>query len=209
MKIIIKILIAYLTSFFLFSSAINADESYFTKLQTSKVNIEFSTIEGVNLKDVFKDELEFNEFIFGRNFGDAFVEIGYGVTETGRKNLVNFSSNSITFNLDSLIKLRSKKIGLGYNYDLGDKMKLTPVINYRHIEYDASFETGFSIVGSGTFAGSATTTESESAFDVGVGFTYGITENSNLGITYSTTLYDNISDTESMSMFGLTFELRH
>jgi len=193
----------------MFPSSLYANDDYFTKIQTSKINIEFATIEGVDLKDVYKDELEFNEFIIGRNFGDAFVEIGYGVTESGRKSLLNFTSNSITFNLDSIIQLRSKKIGIGYNYDLGEKIKFTPVVNYRHVEYDASFETGFSIAGSGTFAGSATATESESAFDFGLGFAYKISENSNLGLRFSTTLHDNISDTESMSMFGLSYEFKH
>ena len=183
-----KILISLLVTIFLNLNALAEDGPYIGA-KASKLKIDYGSVEGIDLADVYADEFTTKDIFIGYTFGNAFFEVGYIDGGKERKSLGSITIAGITLSANTSLELEAWRFGGGYSYLISDKFTIRPFANY----YDVKFtETGSITVtaGSSTFTASASADGSDSMIDAGIGFVYKINDESELSYSYSRSVDD-------------------
>lgn len=194
-----KKLLAILISFSVFSFSAVAEDGPYIGFKPSKLKIEWSTVEGIDLNDVYDDEYDVMDFHAGYNFGNYFVELGY--LDSSDEGLSGSASGGgITVTGSSSLEFDGWRIGTGYNHQVNDKINIKPFINYYDIDYDASLS--LTVTGSATFEAAADASGSESMIDAGLGVEYIINDKSKVGFSYSQSI-DDMEDTDKVENLAI------
>ena len=198
-----KKIITLLTIIFFNFSAF-ADDGPYIGAKVSKLKIDYGSVEGIDLADVYADEFTAKDIFVGYNLGNAFLEIGYIDGGKENKNLLSTTIAGITLSADTSLELEAWRLGGGYNYPVSDKFIIRPFANY----YDVKFtETGSITVtaGSSTFTAAASADGSDSMIDAGLGLVYKFNDNSELSYNYSRTL-DDVENVELAEFHSLSLK---
>ena len=194
-----KKLLTILTSFLLFTFAAIADDGPYVGFKPSKLKIKWSTVEGIDLNEIYDDEYRVMDFHAGYNFGKYFVELGY--LDSSKEGLSGSASGGgITVSGSSSLEFDGWRIGAGYNHQVNDKINIKPFINYYDIDYKASLN--ISVTGSATFEAAANASGSESMIDAGLGVEYILNEKSKIGFSYSQSI-DDLDDTDKVENLAI------
>jgi len=194
-----KMLIFVTTLMLCFTNAFSEDGPY-VGFKPSKLKVEWSTVEGIDLNEVYDDEYDVMDLHLGYNIGNSFIELGYfNSSEEGLS--ASASAGGITVTGTSSLEMDGFRIGTGYNHQINDNWNIRPFINYYDIDYDASLS--LTVTGSATFTAAADASGSESMIDAGLGADYVIDENSKIGFSYAQSI-DDIEDTDKVETLAVT-----
>lgn len=183
-KILISLIIITFANFSAF-----AEDGPYIGAKVSKLKVDYGSVEGIDLADVYANEFTTKDIFVGYNVGNAFFEVGYIDGGKENKNLGSTTIAGITLSADTSLELEAWRLGGGYNYPISDKLTIRPFANY----YDVKFtETGSITVsaGSSTFTASASADGSDTMIDAGIGFVYSINDKSEFSYSYSRTVDD-------------------
>ena len=192
-----KKLLAILISFSVFSFSAVAEDGPYIGFKPSKLKIEWSTVDGVDLDEVYADEHNVMDFHAGYNLGNYFIELGYlNASDEGKS--ADYNLGGITISGSSSLEFDGWRVGTGYNYQLNDRVNLKPFLNYYEIDYDASLNVSVS----GITLAALDTSGSESMIDAGLGVEYIINDKSKVGFSYSQSI-DDMEDTDKVENLAI------
>jgi hypothetical protein len=202
MKIRNKIIALMISLIAIPTFAIAKDGPYIG-VKAAKIDIDYKTVDNVDLNKVFPGDFEALDLHLGYNLGSAFFELGYINSNKESKNLGTAVFSGVTLTGSSSLEFDGYRIGAGYNFPINKQFVIKPFINYYDIDITAS---GTFTATSGSTSVSATTTVSGSdqMIDAGLGFDYLIDERSKISFGYARTL-DSLDDTDNVQTFSLSF----
>jgi long-subunit fatty acid transport protein len=201
MKIRNKIIALMISLIAIPTFAIAKDGPYLG-VQASKINVDYKTIEGIDLGRIYADQFNALDLHVGYNFGDSFVEFGYLKSSDESKSLGTYTSGSITVSGSTNLKFDGWRIGAGHNFKINDQLSIKPFINYYNLNVDETWTV--TVTGSTTLQGSASYGGSDNMIDVGLGFDYKINENSKIGLSYSRSI-DQLQNTDKTQVYSISY----
>ena len=168
----------------------------------AKIDIDYKTIDGVDLNQVFPADFNALDLHVGYNLGSGFFEFGYINANKESKNLGSTNFGTVTLSASTNIDFDGYRIGAGYNFPVSKEFTIKPFINYYELDLKAS---GTLTATAGTTSVSATSTISgtESMIDAGVGFDYIVNDQTKIGLSYARTL-DSLADTKKVETLALS-----
>ena len=168
----------------------------------AKIDVDYKTIDGVDLNKVFPTDFNALDLHVGYNLGNSFFEFGYINANKESKNLGSTNFGTVTLSASTNIDFDGYRIGAGYNFPVSKEFTIKPFINYYELDLKAS---GTLTATAGTTSVSATSTISgtESMIDAGVGFDYIVNERTKIGLSYARTL-DSLADTKKVETLALS-----
>jgi hypothetical protein len=201
MKIRNKI-IALIISLIAMPTFVLAKDGPYLGVQASRINVDYKTIEGIDLGRIYADQFNALDVHAGYNFGDSFVEFGYLKSSDESKSLGSLTVGSITVSGSTKLNFDGWRLGAGHNFKINEQLSVKPFINYYKLNVDETLSV--TVTGSTTFQGSASYGGSDNMIDVGLGFDYKINENSKIGISYSRSI-DELQNTDKTQVYSISY----
>ena len=168
----------------------------------SKIDVDYKTVDGVNLNQVFPSDFNAWDLHLGYNLGNGFFELGYIKSNKESKNLGSTNFGSVTLSANTSLDFDGYRIGAGYNFPVSKEFVIKPFINYYNLDLTAS---GTLTVTAGSTSVSATSTVSgsDTMIDAGIGFDYLVNDRTKITLSYARTL-DTLDDTSKVQTLALS-----
>jgi len=170
--------------------------------QASQIKLDFKTVEGINLNQVYADKYNAVDFHVGYNLGDSFLELGYLKSTDESKNLGSITVGSITVSGSTNVEFKGWRLGAGHNFKINEQLSVRPYINYYDLKIDETLT--LTVTGSTTFRAAASASGSDNMIDAGLGFDYKINDNSKIGIGYSRSI-DELKNVDKTQIYSISF----
>jgi len=181
-----------------------AKDAPYVGIKGSKIHIDFKTVEGIDLNNVYADEYNALDIHAGYNFGNSFIELGYIKSNKESKNLGTYTEAGITLTGSTSVEFDGWRIGVGHNFKYDDKLSFRPFLNYYELDIDSNIAATLTVAGSGTFRASANTGGTDNMMDAGLGIDYKLSDNSKIIVGYSKS-FDDLKNTESTQIYSVSF----
>ena len=181
-----------------------AKDAPYIGIKGSKIYVDFKTVEGIDLNNVYADEFNAVDVHAGYNFGNSFIELGYIKSNKESKNLGTYTAAGITLTGSTSVEFDGWRIGVGHNFKYDDKLSFRPFLNYYDLDIDSNITASLTVTGSGTFRASANTGGSDNMMDAGLGVDYKLSDKSKIIVGYSQT-FDDLKNTKSTQIYSVNF----
>jgi len=195
-------IIALMISLMMMTNFAIAKDGPYLGAQLSKINIDYKTVEGIDLKELYADQFNALDLHAGYNFGDSFIELAYVKSSEETKSLGSLTVGSITLSGNTKLKFDGWRIGAGHNFKINDNLSIRPFINYYDLNSTETWSV--TVTGSSTLKSSASYDGSDSMVDAGLGFDYKINENSKIGLSYSRSI-DELKNTNKTEIYSISY----
>jgi len=196
-----KILLTILAFSVLSFNAV-AEDGFYGGVKYSKLKVDYSTIDGLDLNEVYESDFNAIDYHIGYNTGNWFYEAAYLDAGDESKNLANITSGIYTLTIDTKIEIDGFRFGTGYNHQFNDKFSIRPFANIYKLDTTATV-SGTITNGTDALTASIQQSGSDTMMDAGVGFQYNVNERFSVGASYSTTI-DEIEDTDEIETTAIT-----
>jgi len=181
--------------------ALAKDGPYFGA-KAGRINIDYKTVEGIDLNQVYTNKFNALDVHAGYNIGNSFIDAGYIKSSDGSKNLGSITVGSITVSGSTNIEFDGFRIGAGHNFKINDQISIKPFINYYNLNIDETLT--ITVTGSTTFRASASASGTDNMVDAGLGFDFKLNENTKIGLSYSQSI-DDLKNTNKTQIYSLSF----
>ena len=197
-----KKIILTLLAFSVWSLSAVAEDGFYGGVKYSKLKVDYSTIDGLDLNDVYEQDFNSLDYHVGYNMGNWFFEGAYVDAGDESKNLASVTSGIYTLTIDSKVEIDGFRFGTGYNHQINDNFSIRPFVNMYELDTTATI-SGTITNGTDALTASAQQSGSDTMIDGGVGLQYSVNEKFNIGASYSTTI-DEIEDTDKVETTSIT-----
>ena len=187
------------------SSNSYAPNSMYIGISSIDFDIDYQSVEGVNLGLFYEEDFNATEFYVGRSIGSHFIEIGYFDTSAETKTLSGTIS-SITFSGSTTMEFDGIRVGIGRSFMHNSKLQSKLKLNYYDIDFDES--AGLAVTsGSSTFKASASYSGSSDMLTIGYGLDYSINDTLGLELDYEQSINEptNIDEVKLLGL-NLTYK---
>ena len=178
-----------------------AKDGPYVGAKAGRINIDFKSIEGINLSQIYADEYNALDLHAGYNIGNSFIEAGYIKSSDESKSLGSITVGGVTVSGSTNVEFDGWRVGAGHNFKINDQISIKPFINYYDLIIDETLT--ITVTGSTTFRGSASASGSDNMMDAGLGLDYKINENTKIGLSYSQTI-DDLKNTDKLQIYSLS-----
>ena len=182
------------------SSNSYASNSVYIGISSINFDIDYQSIEGVNLGLFYEEDFNAIEFYVGRNIGSNFIELGYFDTSAETKTLSGTIS-SITFSGSTTMEFDGIRVGIRRSFMHNSRLQSKLKLNYYDIDFDES--AGLAVTsGSSTFKASASYSGSSDMLTIGYGLDYSINDKLGLELDYEQSINEP-TNIEEVKLLGL------
>jgi len=187
------------------SSGTNKGSSTYLGISSINFDLDYQSVEGVNLGSFYEEDFSAVEFYIGKNLGANFIEIGYFDTSAETKTLSGTIS-SITFSGSTTMEFDGIRVGLGRSFVHNNKLNSKLKINYYDIDFDESAAAAVTS-GSSTFKATASYSGSSDMLTIGYGLGYMINDKLGLELDYEQSINEptNIDEVKLLGL-NLTYK---
>ena len=187
------------------SSGTNRGSSTYLGIGSINFDLDYQSVEGVNLGSFYEEDFSAVEFYIGKNLGANFIEIGYFDTSAETKTLSGTIS-SITFSGSTTMEFDGIRVGLGRSFVHNNKLNSKLKINYYDIDFDESAAAAVTS-GSSTFKATASYSGSSDMLTIGYGLGYMINDKLGLELGYEQSINEptNIDEVKLLGL-NLTYK---
>jgi hypothetical protein len=183
----------------------NQTNSMYIGISSNDFDIDYQSVEGVNLGSFYEEDFHAVEFYIGKNIGSNFVEFGYFDTSAETKTLSG-TINSITFSGSTTMEFDGIRVGIGRSFMHNSKLQSKLKLNYYDIDFDES-AAGAVTSGSASFKASASYSGSSDMLTIGYGLDYSINDKIGLELDYEQSINEptNIDEVKLLGL-NLTYK---
>tara|TARA_B100000035_G_scaffold303922_1_gene303033 strand:+ start:448 stop:1101 length:654 start_codon:yes stop_codon:yes gene_type:complete len=187
------------------SSGTNTGSSTYFGISSINFDLDYQSVEGVNLGSFYEEDFSAVEFYIGKSLGANFIEIGYFDTSAETKTLSGTIS-SITFSGSTTMEFDGIRVGLGRSFMHNNKLNSKLKINYYDIDFDESAAAAVTS-GSSTFKATASYSGSSDMLTIGYGLGYMINDKLGLELDYEQSINEptNIDEVKLLGL-NLTYK---
>ncbi len=178
-----------------------AKDAPYVGIKGAKIYIDYKTVEGIDLNDIYADEYNAIDLHAGYNIGNSFIELGYIKSNKESKNLGTFVVAGITLVGNTSVEFDGWRIGVGHNFKYDDKLSFRPFLNYYDLDIDSIISATST---STTFKASASTGGSDNMIDAGLGIDYKLSDKSKIIVGYSQS-FDDLQNTKSTQIYSVNY----
>jgi hypothetical protein len=182
-----------------------AQDGPYLGVKYDKINIDYKTVDGIDLNQIFGNKFDAYDFHAGYNLGNGFFEIGYIKSSDEQKYLgstsFRTSSGTATISASTGMKFDGYRLGAGYNYAVNKQFTIKPFINYYELNFTESGVITVSL-GSTSVRIGGSLSGKDNLIDGGIGFDYLINENTKLGLSYARSI-DSVQDTNKIQTVAI------
>jgi len=182
------------------SSGTNRGSSTYLGISSINFDLDYQSVEGVNLGSFYEEDFSAVEFYIGKNLGANFIEIGYFDTSAETKTLSGTIS-SITFSGSTTMEFDGIRVGLGRSFVYNNKLNSKLKINYYDIDFDESAAAAVTS-GSSTFKATASYSGSSDMLTIGYGLGYMINDKLGLELDYEQSINEP-TNIDEVKLLGL------
>jgi len=182
------------------SSGTNRGSSTYLGISSINFDLDYQSVEGVNLGSFYEEDFSAVEFYIGKNLGANFIEIGYFDTSAETKTLSGTIS-SITFSGSTTMEFDGIRVGLGRSFVHNNKLNSKLKINYYDIDFDESAAAAVTS-GSSTFKATASYSGSSDMLTIGYGLGYMINDKLGLELDYEQSINEP-TNIDEVKLLGL------
>ena len=182
------------------SSSMNTDSSTYLGISSINFDLDYQSVEGVNLGSFYEEDFSAIEFYIGKSIGANFIEIGYFDTSAETKTLSGTIS-SITFSGSTTMEFDGIRVGLGRSFVHNNKLNSKLKINYYDIDFDESAAAAVTS-GSSTFKATASYSGSSDMLTIGYGLGYMINDKLGLELDYEQSINEP-TNIDEVKLLGL------
>ena len=203
MKIRNKIIALMISLIAIPTFAIAKDGPY-AGIKASNIKLDYSTVEGLNLNNVYDKNIRAYDYHIGYNTGNWFGEFGYIDSQKGNRNLLSVTDGVYTLSVDTAVDFKGYRIGGGYNFKPSKEVSVRPFANIYRLDVNA--EISGTVSGGGDAVKSAwKSSGTDTMIDAGLGVAYAFTDSLNLEASYSRSFKD-IEDTNKIEILSLALK---
>jgi hypothetical protein len=178
-----------------------AKDAPYVGIKGASIYIDYKTVEGVDLNDIYADEYNAIDLHAGYNIGNSFIELGYIKSNKESKNLGTLVVAGITLVGSTSVEFDGWRLGVGHNFKYDDKLSFKPFLNYYELDIDSIISATST---SGTFKASANTGGTDNMIDLGLAIDYKLSDRSKIIVGYSQSI-DDLQNTQSTQIYSVSF----
>jgi hypothetical protein len=181
-----------------------AKDGPYAGVKASNVKLDYSTVEGLNLNNVYDRNIRAYDYHIGYNTGNWFGEFGYVDSQKGNRNLLNVTDGVYTLSVDTAVDFKGYRLGGGYNFKPSKEISLRPFANIYRL--DVSAEISGTVTGGGnTIKAAWKTSGNDTMIDAGLGLAYAFNDNVAIEASYSQS-FKEIEDTNKIEMLSISLK---
>ena len=181
-----------------------AKDGPYAGVKASNVKLDYSTVEGLNLNNVYDRNIRAYDYHIGYNTGNWFGEFGYVDSQKGNRNLINVTDGVYTLSVDTAVDFKGYRLGGGYNFKPSKEISLRPFANIYRL--DVSAEISGTVTGGGdTVKAAWKTSGNDTMIDAGLGLAYAFNDNVAIEASYSQS-FKEIEDTDKIEMLSISLK---
>jgi hypothetical protein len=181
-----------------------AKDGPYAGVKASNVKLDYSTVEGLNLNNVYDRNIRAYDYHIGYNTGNWFGEFGYVDSQKGNRNLLNVTDGVYTLSVDTAVDFKGYRLGGGYNFKPSKEISLRPFANIYRL--DVSAEISGTITGGGdTIKAAWKTSGNDTMIDAGLGLAYAFNDNLAIEASYSRS-FKEVEDTDKIEMLSISLK---
>jgi hypothetical protein len=181
-----------------------AKDGPYAGVKASNVKLDYSTVEGLNLNNVYDRNIRAYDYHIGYNTGNWFGEFGYVDSQKGNRNLLNVTDGVYTLSVDTAVDFKGYRLGGGYNFKPSKEISLRPFANIYRL--DVSAEISGTVTGGGdTVKAAWKTSGNDTMIDAGLGLAYAFNDNVAIEASYSQS-FKEIEDTDKIEMLSISLK---
>ena len=181
-----------------------AKDGPYAGVKASNVKLDYSTVEGLNLNNVYDRNIRAYDYHIGYNTGNWFGEFGYVDSQKGNRNLLNVTDGVYTLSVDTAVDFKGYRLGGGYNFKPSKEISLRPFANIYRL--DVSAEISGTVTGGGNTVKAAwKTSGNDTMIDAGLGLAYAFNDNVAIEASYSQS-FKEIEDTDKIEMLSISLK---
>jgi hypothetical protein len=178
-----------------------AKDAPYVGIKGASIYIDYKTVEGVDLNNIYADEYNAIDLHAGYNIGNSFIELGYIKSNKESKNLGTFVVAGITLVGSTSVEFDGWRLGVGHNFKYDDKLSFRPFLNYYELDIDSIISATST---STTFKESANTGGTDNMIDAGLAIDYKLSDRSKIIVGYSQSI-DDLQNTASTQIYSISF----
>ena len=181
-----------------------AKDGPYAGVKASNVKLDYSTVEGLNLNNVYDRNIRAYDYHIGYNTGNWFGEFGYVDSQKGNRNLINVTDGVYTLSVDTAVDFKGYRLGGGYNFKPSKEISLRPFANIYRL--DVSAEISGTVTGGGNAIKAAwKTSGNDTMIDAGLGLAYAFNDNVAIEASYSQS-FKEVEDTNKIEMLSISLK---
>ena len=181
-----------------------AKDGPYAGVKASNVKLDYSTVEGLNLNNVYDRNIRAYDYHIGYNTGNWFGEFGYVDSQKGNRNLLNVTDGVYTLSVDTAVDFKGYRLGGGYNFKPSKEISLRPFANIYRL--DVSAEISGTVTGGGNAIKAAwKTSGNDTMIDAGLGLAYAFNDNVAIEASYSQS-FKEVEDTNKIEMLSISLK---
>ena len=181
-----------------------AKDGPYAGVKASNVKLDYSTVEGLNLNNVYDRNIRAYDYHIGYNTGNWFGEFGYVDSQKGNRNLLNVTDGVYTLSVDTAVDFKGYRLGGGYNFKPSKEISLRPFANIYRL--DVSAEISGTVTGGGnTIKAAWKTSGNDTMIDAGLGLAYAFNDNVAIEASYSQS-FKEVEDTNKIEMLSISLK---
>jgi len=203
MKIRNKIVVLMISLIAIPSFALAKDGPY-AGVKASNVKLDYSTVEGLNLNNVYDRNIRAYDYHIGYNTGNWFGEFGYVDSQKGNRNLLNVTDGVYTLSVDTAVDFKGYRLGGGYNFKPSKEISLRPFANIYRLDVNAQI-SGTVTGGGNTVKAAWKTSGNDTMIDAGLGLAYAFNDNLAIEASYSQS-FKEVEDTDKIEMLSISLK---
>ena len=203
MKIRNKI-VALMISLIAIPSFALAKDGPYAGVKASNVKLDYSTVEGLNLNNVYDRNIRAYDYHIGYNTGNWFGEFGYVDSQKGNRNLLNVTDGVYTLSVDTAVDFKGYRLGGGYNFKPSKEISLRPFANIYRLDVNAQI-SGTVTGGGNTVKAAWKTSGNDTMIDAGLGLAYAFNDNLAIEASYSQS-FKEVEDTDKIEMLSISLK---
>ena len=181
-----------------------AKDGPYAGVKASNVKLDYSTVEGLNLNNVYDRNIRAYDYHIGYNTGNWFGEFGYVDSQKGNRNLLNVTDGVYTLSVDTAVDFKGYRLGGGYNFKPSKEISLRPFANIYRLDVNAEI-SGTITGGGGTINAAWKTSGNDTMIDAGLGLAYAFNDNVAIEASYSQS-FKEVEDTDKIEMLSISLK---
>ena len=203
MKIRNKIIALMISLIAMPTFAIAKDGPY-AGVKASNIKLDYSTVEGLNLNNVYDRNIRAYDYHIGYNTGNWFGEFGYIDSQKGNRNLLAVTDGVYTLSVDTAVDFKGYRLGGGYNFKPSKEISIRPFANIYRL--DVSAEISGTVTGGGdTIKAAWKSSGNDTMVDAGLGIAYAFNDNLGLEASYSRS-FREVDDVDKIEILSISLK---
>ena len=181
-----------------------AKDGPYAGVKASNVKLDYSTVEGLNLNNVYDRNIRAYDYHIGYNTGNWFGEFGYVDSQKGNRNLINVTDGVYTLSVDTAVDFKGYRLGGGYNFKPSKEISIRPFANIYRL--DVSAEISGTVTGGGdTIKAAWKSSGNDTMVDAGLGIAYAFNDNLGLEASYSRS-FREVDDVDKIEILSISLK---